>query len=272
VIDSPGSSAAASARTAASSSTLAKEKQQGYANVAVIDDPPFSALAANGKMSGIAPDLATAIFQKLGVKTLHPAVATYGSAIPGLLAGRWDMVASALDITAARCAQVIFSNPITADVFEFVYPKGNPNGITTIKDAVSKGLTLASTQGGLAISLVEAAGLPASDVQQYPDIATMAAALQAGRAQYTILDFYDAPKTLALLGSGWQASKPIPDAPPEVSAFAFRKSDVALRNAVNTQLTAMEKSGQFARIAKRSNFAPNLVKGKTTAAGCKAGI
>ena len=43
-------------------------KEQGFARIAIANEPPYTAVGADGKVSGAAPDVARVIFERLGVK------------------------------------------------------------------------------------------------------------------------------------------------------------------------------------------------------------
>ena len=58
---------AAAAPAAADENKLEELKEQGFARVAIANEPPFTAVGADGKVSGAAPDVAREIFMKLGL-------------------------------------------------------------------------------------------------------------------------------------------------------------------------------------------------------------
>ena len=58
---------AASTHLSADDGKLEQLKAQGFARVAIANEPPYTAVAADGKVSGAAPDVAREIFKRLGV-------------------------------------------------------------------------------------------------------------------------------------------------------------------------------------------------------------
>jgi polar amino acid transport system substrate-binding protein len=266
-----GSSNASSSGSSSGSSsapgTLGQLRSAGAIKGGVISNPPFSDVTSQGTFSGIAPDLAAAIFQKLNVPKINAVPATYANVIPGLDAKHWDFVDSALDITPERCKQVLFSDPISVVPMVALVKKGQASSVTSVKDAVAKHMKFAEIEGGTGIDTVEAAGMPKSDIQSYPNLAARAAAMNAGRADFTISSYTSVGADLKTLGSNWEATGPLPDAPIEVSAFAFRKSDGALRDAVNAQLKTMRENGEYDTLAKKYGF-PTSTENKTTAGMC----
>src|SRR5215207_2310251 len=73
------------------------------------------ASAADGKLSGAAPDVARAIFEKLGIKEVVASISEYGAMIPGLQAGRHDAITAGLFMKPERCAAVAYSEPVLCD-------------------------------------------------------------------------------------------------------------------------------------------------------------
>ncbi|MCA0059598.1 transporter substrate-binding domain-containing protein, partial [Mesorhizobium sp. B261B1A] len=78
---------AASNIGSADDSKLEQLKTQGFARLAIANEPPYTAVAADGKVSGAAPDVAREIFKRLGVADVAASISEYGAMIPGLQAG-----------------------------------------------------------------------------------------------------------------------------------------------------------------------------------------
>ena len=101
---------------------------QGYARIAIGNEPPFTAVGSDGKVSGAAPDVTREVFRRLGVEELEASVTEYGAMIPSLLAGRVDAVSAGLFMNAERCDAVAYSEPVLCDAEAFLVPAGNPGG------------------------------------------------------------------------------------------------------------------------------------------------
>lgn len=56
-------------------------KEQGFVRIAIANEPPFTAVAADGKVSGAAPDVARVIFERLGVPEVVASISEYGAMI-----------------------------------------------------------------------------------------------------------------------------------------------------------------------------------------------
>ena len=61
-----------------SADTLETLRAQGYATVAVANEPPYSDIKSDGYVTGAAPDVARAVMKKLGVPELKAQVVPYG--------------------------------------------------------------------------------------------------------------------------------------------------------------------------------------------------
>src|SRR5690606_32883348 len=109
-------------------------KEQGFARIAIANEPPFTAVGADGKVSGAAPDVAREVFKRLGVDDVIASISEYGAMIPGLQAGRHDAVTAGLFMKAERCAAVAYSEPVLCDAEALAVKKGNPLGFASYAD------------------------------------------------------------------------------------------------------------------------------------------
>src|ERR1700728_1344274 len=106
-----GSSAGGSATSsgASVSATLTSMRSSG-AVLGLADAPPYSSLNSSGEVTGFGPAVATAVLKSLGVTTFKGVVGTYATMVPGMQAGRWQMIAAVLEITKARCGQIMYAD------------------------------------------------------------------------------------------------------------------------------------------------------------------
>ena len=110
-----GAVLAASTASSADDAKLEQLKSQGFARLAIANEPPYTAVAADGKVSGAAPDVAREVFKRLGVADVVASISEYGAMIPGLQAGRFDVVTAGLFMKPERCAAVAYSEPVLCD-------------------------------------------------------------------------------------------------------------------------------------------------------------
>ena len=77
---------------ASAGSTLERVKEQGYIRVAFANEAPYAYATTAGKLTGEAPEIARAIFKKMGIDQLDGVLTEWASLIPGLRAGRFDVI------------------------------------------------------------------------------------------------------------------------------------------------------------------------------------
>ena len=235
---------------------LEELKSQGFARVAIANEPPFTAVAADGKVSGAAPDVAREIFKRLGVEDIVASISEYGAMIPGLQAGRHDVITAGLFMKPERCAAVAYSQPILCDAEAFALKKGNPLGLTSFKDiADNPDAKIGAPGGGTEEKLALEAGVPRDRVIVVPDGQSGLKMLQDGR-----IDVYSLP-VLSINDLVSKANDPnievvapVEGAPVYCDGAAFRKGDEALRDAFDVELAKMKESGDFAKIIEPYGF------------------
>src|SRR3984893_17171960 len=83
---------------------LSKVKAAGVINIGLANDPPASIINPDGSVSGEGPVVVQMIMKKLGVAQVHGIVGTFGELVPGLQAGRWDMIGGVIAVAKGRCA------------------------------------------------------------------------------------------------------------------------------------------------------------------------
>ena len=235
---------------------LARLKEQGFCRIAIANEPPFTAVNADGKVSGAAPDVARAIFKKLGVDDVVASISEYGAMIPGLQAKRFDAVTAGLFMKPERCKAVAYSEPILCDTDAFAVKKGNPGKFLSYEDiAKDPKAKIGAPGGGTEEKLALAAGVPRDRVIVVPDGQSGIKMLQDGR-----IDAYSLPVLSIgdLVKKASDASiemvAPVKGAPISCDGAAFRKQDAALRDAFDKELAEMKKSGEFAKIIEPYGF------------------
>lgn len=161
---------------------LTQMRQQGFARIAIANEPPFTAVGADGKVTGAAPDVARAGFKKLGVNDVVASVSEYGAMIPGLAAGRHDAIAAGLFMTPQRCAAVAYSQPVLCAVEAFAVKKGNTKSIKTYEEIAKDPKAVIGVEGGTTEQkLATAANIPTDRVVIVPDGQSGLKMLQDGR-------------------------------------------------------------------------------------------
>ncbi|MBY5841662.1 ectoine/hydroxyectoine ABC transporter substrate-binding protein EhuB (plasmid) [Rhizobium leguminosarum] len=244
------------APASAADDKLEQLKEQGFARIAIANEPPFTAVGADGKVSGAAPDVARAIFEKLGIKEVVASISEYGAMIPGLQAGRHDAITAGLFMKPERCNAVAYSEPILCDAEAFALKKGNPLKLTSYKDiANNPDAKIGAPGGGTEEKLALEAGVPRDRVIVVPDGQSGIKMLQDGRIDVYSLPVLSIHDLMAKANDpNLETVAPVVNAPVYCDGAAFRKQDVALRDAFDVELKKLKESGEFAKIIEPYGF------------------
>ena len=144
-----GSLVAASS-SAFAETALERIKAQGYIRVGFANEAPYGFATPDGKLTGEAPEVAKAVLAKMGITQVDGVLTEFGSLIPGLKAGRFDIIAAGMFINPKRCAEINFSEPSYGIGQAMLVPKGNPKGIDDYSSfASNKDLKLAVMAGAV---------------------------------------------------------------------------------------------------------------------------
>lgn len=241
---------------ASAESTLERLKKQGYARIAIANEPPWTEVQASGKVTGAAPEIARAVLKKLGVKDIVASISEYGAMIPGLQARRFDLVAAGLYIKPKRCAGIRFSEPDLCDAEAFMVKKGNPLGLKSYKDVAKHAKAkLGGPGGGTELQLAKDAGVPDGRRITVPDTQSGVKMLQDGR-----IDVYALP-TLSLNAALKKAKDPNLEVMSPVTGVkvycagaGFNKADKEFRDAYDKALKELKDSGEYAKILAKFGF------------------
>ena len=227
-----------------------------------------------GEPTGWHPDVLKAAFADLGVKNLEFQVTEFGALIPGLLAGRFDAVASGLAITPERCKQVAFGAPDLQAPDAAIVLAGNPKKIHGYADiAAHEEIIMGAGRGSVVTTNAKAAGVPEGRMLLFPDIESNLSALRAGRIDTALMA---SPTVIGLLAGkgadGLERAVPfdVGKAHTNFAAIAFRKEDVDLRAIYDEQLAKLKGTEAFAAIMKKYGFGDpeTVLPGITTADLC----
>lgn len=139
------------------------------------------------ELVGVDPDLGAAIAAKLGLK-VTVTNAAFDGLIPGLQAGRWDLVMSSMSDTEERRAAVDFVDYFNAGGAVMV-KKGNPEGITSLEDLCGRAVVLAKGSSNLAIGQRQDEKCAKKmRIMQSEDAPTGLLSIDSGRAVATVVD------------------------------------------------------------------------------------
>jgi len=160
---------------------LAELQEAGSVTVGVANEVPFGYVGDDGEVTGIAPDVASAVLAELGIEEMDAQVVEFGELIGGLQAGQFDMITAGMYITPERAEQIFFSDPDYCIPESLAVEEGNPFDIVDYSSLVDNpDVTVAVASGTVEVDYLDDAGVPDEQVEVFGDIDGMYRALEAG--------------------------------------------------------------------------------------------
>jgi polar amino acid transport system substrate-binding protein len=213
--------------------TLAKIKDSHAIVMGFYNEPPHNWVEfTGGGYKGMDFDMAVAILTKLGVTQIDQIAVDWSGLIPGLQAGRWDMLAVGMSITSERAKQVSFTTPIYQYGSALIVPKGNPKAI--------KGAELVA-------------------FKSHPE---MISSLKTGRIDAALADETTAgyanlqvPEPTIEILHEWEGKAARP------TGFSVRLDDAALLKVLNDNIADMKKDGTIVKTLEKYGLtAGNMIQ------------
>lgn len=218
--------------------TLSKIKDEGVITVGIAGEEPYS-FKKDGELTGATIAIHKKVFAEMGVDEVKGVQTEWGSLIPGLNAGRFDIISAGMSILPERCEQAAFGHPEIMYTTALMVPKGNPEGVNDLKDVADADMKLAVMSGAIESGYSDTLGIEKMEVGSPQD--GMDAVVQ------------ERADAFALTGISLRAmAENNPDAEVEVTepftaivdgkkqvgagATVFRKGDDALREAYNKEI------------------------------------
>jgi polar amino acid transport system substrate-binding protein len=265
-VDSGGSET--EAPTTSASNTLELAIQTGFIRVAIANEPPYTSVSAGGDVSGAEPDVARAVFKLMGVEDIQGIVTPYAAMIPGLQAGRWDVITAGLFMKRERCEQVAYSEPVVVSTESYAVPLGNPDNILSVADVVNNpSFKIAVLPGGFEEGLLLQNGVPDSQLVFIQDGRSGMEAVESGRANAFMLPTLSLDAIVADHPT-LEVTPFIQDAPITGGGAAFRLEDSDLRDQYNAVLAEFRQTQEFRDILTGWGFDPEAAAAVTTAQLC----
>ena len=268
----------AAGTTAHAQGTLERIKKEGVVRIGFANEAPWSFAQSDGTVAGADYDLATLVFNRLGVANLEGVLTKFGSLIPGLKANRFDLVVAGFYIRPARCEQVAFSEPTVAVGDAIVVKAGNPKKISSYKSVVADpNIKLGGVVGAATAQNAKNAGVPDSQLTMFPDFVSAISALKAGRVDGALQTAITAQTTVKAANDptierALPFEQAVINGKPTINyaGFAFRPEDPDLVAAFNAELAKVLGSPEHLKVLEKYAISPNEIpKGMTTAALCK---
>ena len=268
-----GGALVSTTRRALAETTLERAKAQGFIRVGFANEAPFGFATPDGKLTGEAPEVAKAVLAKMGIAQVDGVLTEFGSLIPGLKAGRFDIIAAGMFINPKRCAEIAFSEPSYGIGQAMLVKAGNPKGIkdySSFKD--NKDLKLAVMAGAVEAGYAKDSGVPDDQVLVLPDQSSLLAAVQSGRsdgAALTALSIAD----MAKKGEGVETTTPFGEVAGKSvkghGGFGFRKEDTDLYEAFNNELKSFIGTPEHVALVTPFGFGQDYLPNKTMEQLCK---
>jgi polar amino acid transport system substrate-binding protein len=258
----------AAAGAAHAETTLERVQRTGEIRIGYANEAPFAYTLPNGRVTGESPEIVRKIFRKLGVKKVDAVLTEWGGLIPGLQAGRFDVIAAGMYITPARAQQVLFTDPHYQLADTLLVARGNPKHLHSYADvAANKDAKIAIMSGTAEYNYARAAGIDDSQIMQVPNTIAQLQAVRTRRADAAVGTQLTMKALAAKGGKRVQAIKDFKDDPSHMGygALAFRKDDQDLRDAVNRELKAWLGSKDHLRTVKPFGFDRSNLTDKTVA-------
>jgi len=257
-----GLAAALVSVTAVAESTLEKAREQGYIRVGFANEAPYGFATSGGELTGEAPEIAKHILEQMGVPEVDGVLTEFGSLIPGLKAGRFDMVAAGMFITPDRCRQIDFSEPSYKIASALLVQEGNPMGLEDYASVAEKDAKLAVLAGAVEKGYAEAAGVSDDQFVTLPDPPAMLQAVETGRADAAALTTLSIGN-LADKGENVELVGPIEQAGDKSTVgfggFGFRQDDDEFREAFNKHLAELIGTDKHKELVGEFGFAKDFM-------------
>ncbi|MGE3962421.1 MAG: ectoine/hydroxyectoine ABC transporter substrate-binding protein EhuB [Dehalococcoidia bacterium] len=245
---------------AAAGGVLERAREQGFITIGFANEAPYGFANESGEVTGEAPEVARAVFAELGIPEVQGVVTTFGSLIPGLQAGRFDVIAAGMFINPDRCGQILFSDPDYCIPQAFAVQAGNPMGLTNYEDVANSDAQLGVLSGGVEEGYALDLGVPDDRITRFDEATSLAEGLQAGRVDAIAATSLSIRAQLDRLDDDslemTAGFTPVIDGQPQrgCGGYGFRQEDQELRDAFNEVLARMKGNDEIVGITEEFGF------------------
>lgn len=233
----------------------------GFAN-----EIPFAYPGSDGQPLGFVNAEALGVLAKMGYTNIEPVQTDWGGLIPGLQAGRFDIITGGMNILASRCENIAFSDPIAKIGDGFIVAPGNPKGIETYADVKDKGAVLVTGAGYSNIEAAKAAGVPADNIMQVPGPTEILAAVTAGRADAGTGTYFTMKQLADSSNGAVEVTDPnaLPEETFNWAGIGFRKEDQDFLDAFNAAQKDYIGSPEMMAAVKEYGYSEATLPGDKT--------
>ncbi|RYG74325.1 ectoine/hydroxyectoine ABC transporter substrate-binding protein EhuB [Lentibacillus lipolyticus] len=242
-----------------SDSKLAELQEAGTVTIGFANEEPYGYQGEDGELKGAAVDIATAVFAELGIDNVEGHLSDYGQLIPGVKAGKFDVITSGMAIKPDRCENVDFGEPEMTYGEGLIVQKGNPMDLHSYKDIAEKDATVSIMSGATEIGFVQQQGVSEDQIQKAADIPATFSAVESGRADATTGTEMTVKMALESAGNDnlefvEDFKQPDIEGIPSYGAAAFHPDNDELREAYNEELQKLIDDGTVGELLDKNGF------------------
>ena len=169
----------------ASGDVLTSLQEKGQVKVGFANEKPY-AYEEDGELKGAAVDIAKTVFKNLGIDDVDGHLSDFQQLIPGLNAGKFDVITAGMAISPDRCSNVAFGEPELKYGEGLIVEAGNPMSLHSYKDiAANPDIKIAVMSGATEKEFLLAEGVDESQITMVPDIPASFSAVESGRVHAT---------------------------------------------------------------------------------------
>ncbi|MHC8516716.1 ectoine/hydroxyectoine ABC transporter substrate-binding protein EhuB [Sporosarcina sp. ITBMC105] len=239
-------------------------QDKGVVKVGFANEKPYAFEDDNGELQGGAVTIAKEVFKNLGIEEVDGHLSDFGQLIPGLGAGKFDVITAGMAITPDRCKSVAFGEPEMQYGEGLIVATGNPENLRSYKDiAANPDIKVAVMSGATEKDFMMREGVDESQIMMVPDIPASFAAVESGRAHATTgtemtikMALESANKDKLEFVTDFE--QPDIEGVPSFGAAAFRIDDDELREAYNAELKKLKESGKIAELIEPFGFTEEM--------------
>lgn len=202
----------------------------GFAN-----EVPWAYPGENNAPEGFVNAYVLGVLDQMGYDNVEPVVTDWGGLIPGLRAGRFDIITGGMYILQSRCENIAFSEPMGKFGDAFIVPSGNPKGLESYADLVEQDAVFVTGAGYNTVEHAKQEGVPESNIMTVPGNTEILAAVRAGRADAGGVTYFSARNLAEQSGGAVDVTDPnaLPDYTQNWVGIGFREADSDFVEAFN---------------------------------------
>ncbi|MET8827506.1 ectoine/hydroxyectoine ABC transporter substrate-binding protein EhuB [Streptomyces sp. NPDC004610] len=249
--------------TGGAAAGLDKLREQGHIRVAYANEAPYG-YEEDGQLKGEAPTLHREIFKALGVAELRPTFSEWDGLIPGLQAGKYDVISAGMAITPERCAKALFSDPEFISPTALLVKRGNPKKLTDLASAKESGAAIGVMSGAVEKTYATGAGIPDGSLKTLQKPQDGADAVKAGRIDAFLLTGISL-NWLAKNNSGLEVTESFVPEVDGVKQYSpggavFRQGSEEVRDAFNRELKKIVSDrGRYVQLLGEYGFGADTI-------------